>query len=411
MREQLIIVGAGPAGLAAAHAARDMDPLVLEGGPALDRRDHGDTQEAAQGVGGAGLFSDGKFSFWPSASNLWTLHGPSLRGAYAWFRHQLHLVGITTPPLSVDKRHVPLGGGSGQKRYPSVYSDLDSRRVLIKQLHERVARVQSESPVSQAERFPGGWRVVLRTGEVLTTRRLLLATGRLGPLQAGDWIDRRHLTFRRIEVGVRIEEPSESFFLSAHPQVDPKYIWRDGPVEWRTFCCCRDGEIIGTSTNGVTSASGRSDGPGTGRSNVGFNVRLDAAWEESLEGARFFATVRRARRLRRCLLGRFIRDAGSAVDNDLSAVLGRGLTTLLAKGLDRLVATFPDHDFLDALLTGPTIEGVGLYPVHDERLASPMGRLWCAGDVAGDFRGLTAALVSGHIAGQSAAGYRGALDE
>ena len=72
------IVGAGPAGLSAARALRFAAPSlsvsVFESGSLRDPGDPlGDPARLVRGVGGAGLWSDGKFSFFPSASRLWGL--------------------------------------------------------------------------------------------------------------------------------------------------------------------------------------------------------------------------------------------------------------------------------------------------------------------------------------------------
>jgi len=84
------------------------------------------------------------------------------------------------------------------------------------------------------------------------------------------------LRFVRLEVGVRLEQPSGEFFLYRDATPGPKLIWRDLPNrrEWRTFCCCRDGEIVPVLIESTISASGRADLPPTGRSSVGFHVRV-----------------------------------------------------------------------------------------------------------------------------------------
>lgn len=71
----ILVVGAGPAGLAAGVACsrHRSNFLVAESGQPLDRRDHEDQVNLTTGVGGCGLYSDGKFSFFPSATQLWQL--------------------------------------------------------------------------------------------------------------------------------------------------------------------------------------------------------------------------------------------------------------------------------------------------------------------------------------------------
>jgi hypothetical protein len=90
--EDVVIIGAGPAGLAAAAAcrARDLSYRIVEAGATVLERDHAEHAALPRGVGGAGLFSDGKFSFYPSATRLWQLQPQAhLKLAYAWVSETL----------------------------------------------------------------------------------------------------------------------------------------------------------------------------------------------------------------------------------------------------------------------------------------------------------------------------------
>lgn len=83
----LVIVGAGPAGLAAAQgfASSRYSVALVDGGKPVRARDRYAPSDMTRGHGGAGLFSDGKFSFFPSATELWMLPGTrELHGAYSW---------------------------------------------------------------------------------------------------------------------------------------------------------------------------------------------------------------------------------------------------------------------------------------------------------------------------------------
>src|SRR5262249_9683400 len=87
-RTDVIVIGAGPAGLAAAACcrARGRDYLVVEMGSLVGQRDHADQRGLGMGVGGSGLYSDGKFSFFPSATALWKLpDAPALEESWRWF--------------------------------------------------------------------------------------------------------------------------------------------------------------------------------------------------------------------------------------------------------------------------------------------------------------------------------------
>jgi hypothetical protein len=95
----------------------------------------------------------------------------------------------------------------------------------------------------------------------------------------------------------------------------------------------------------------------------------------------------------------------SAVDNSqvLVELFEPPVAELLAQGLAELVRVMGRPGMAGAWLLGPAIEGVGYYPDHDEQLSCrEEADLWVAGDMAGDFRGLVAALMSGWIAGTAA---------
>ena len=84
----VLIIGAGPAGLAAASACRHSNVryCVVDAGECLIQRRRSDPSSLVQGTGGAGLYSDGKFSYFPSATQLWRLEDTvALHRAYDWF--------------------------------------------------------------------------------------------------------------------------------------------------------------------------------------------------------------------------------------------------------------------------------------------------------------------------------------
>ena len=70
LESDVLVIGGGPAGLAAAAACRvhQRNYLIIEAGNRVGDRNHHDQRSLGSGVGGSGLYSDGKFSFFPSAS-------------------------------------------------------------------------------------------------------------------------------------------------------------------------------------------------------------------------------------------------------------------------------------------------------------------------------------------------------
>ena len=406
-RERLVIIGAGPAGLATAQAAHGLNPLLVEAGHPASERDQANDLDLVRGVGGAGLFSDGKFSFWPSASRLWQLDPRLLTLAYAWFREEASQAGVSTPELrEATTDHEILPGSVGKKVYSSVYVTPESREEMVHRLSSAVQRVRTSAHVVSIQEDQGTcWRVDFADGSELKALSVVLAAGRFGPLLVRRALPEEAQHVLRLEVGVRLEQESGDFFLNGEDQLDPKYIWRDaeGDLEWRTFCCCREGLVVQTNFAGLMSLSGRADCPASGRSNVGFNLRI----HDPVLVQRTWAHLERAARLLTqpvtCSLRSFLAAMATGQTHPLVDVLGHELAARLASGLHFLVRDFPDSNLLDAKILGPTIEGVGVYPKHDDRLAVPATtRLWVAGDAAGSFRGLTAALVSGYVAGLAA---------
>ncbi|WP_371551898.1 FAD-binding protein [Streptomyces sp. NBC_00554] len=408
----LAIIGAGPAGLAAAQrlAGSPLSVALIDSGKPVTERDRYAAADMTRGHGGAGLFSDGKFSFFPSASELWTLpRAGDLRDAYTWTCELLGSYGLDTPPFPSDPTAYTVGAGEWiLKEYPSDYLSLEARlRLTADMVAATDATVLDEFEVENAEydRDADHFRLALRDSKgqesELVARRLLLASGRFGPLGLRELTQER--SFRRLEVGFRIEQPADKAFFRDMKQLDPKLRFRegDGSVEWRTFCACRDGEAALTETQGLWTVSGRSDCPATGRSNVGFNTRI---LDETV--------ARRALAPALAAMGDeesyFVLSMDAIVNEEpeqlaaFDRVYGPELREIMLRGLSRLAEAYPVLRDNRTRLIGPTLEGVGWYPKVDGDLRLLDSPAWVAGDACGLFRGIVAAMISGHYAADSA---------
>jgi len=406
----VVIVGGGPAGLAAATACKSagVRTLLLERGNASDNRDRYSPLEIGSGIGGAGLFSDGKFSFYPSATNLWKLQpSRSLEIAYAWLSALLASHDLNVPNLPIGYSVVDQANsqtGFHQKRYASFYMPLNARRALIQTLHDSLAQavVTDAQVVSFRTEGPDvlltlreGSRAIRTQGNAeLRAKASVMATGRLGPLLLTRCLSSQLVTFRRIEVGVRLEQDADLFFLRDNPSLDPKLILNDPGrhVGWRTFCCCREGEIVPVIDDGIISLSGRADVEATGRSNVGFLVRI----QEAYMGDKWDLLLARLRAHKHPLSVRL--DAAESFDF-LIEMFGLNLAQDILIGITQLRQSLEGAGLSGATLHGPCLEGVGYYPAVDSGLRLAGLPIWVAGDTTGIFRGLTAALVSGYFVG------------
>jgi hypothetical protein len=385
--------------------------LLVEEGPDLDERDDRIPSHLANGIGGAGLFSDGKFSFYPSASRLWKVQpGAEIREAYEAIVAMLAEGGLATPPFPgwADGSSPRPGDHFEPKRYLSAYMPIENRYILMRRL-QRTARertVRGHVATIARDGDEGYVASVSTDGgdEEIRARAVLLCGGRFGMLSSNIEVADACTTFRRVELGLRIQQPSEVFFLRGDPFLDSKYICSIDRAEasWRTFCCCREGEIVTTDFRGWQTLSGRADGPPSGLSNVGFNLR----YGDSTVGRETWSRIREgmdgAGHMFQAPLLALVEEAESSARSELDRMYGTTASQDLRTGLANLIRDFGRDAFADAVVHGPTVEGVGEYFSLQDDLRLCSHRIWAAGDTTGLFRGLTAALVSGHFVGKRA---------
>jgi uncharacterized protein len=396
----LIVLGAGPAGLAAGATAteRGAGCVVLDRGGPLSRRSRGRPADLVVGVGGAGLYSDGKFSFAPSASALWHLQPRELlEESYQWVAALLRRHGVPAPPFSEEMAEAARNDDGSLKPYPSRYMSPQDRLSLVNSLADEIgARLEAGTAWDLAIDESGVVAAALSERRIRASAAVV-ATGRFGPLDGVRGVDTR---FRRVEVGMRVEQGADEFAMDLPPYsslLDPKWIESssDGRLEWRTFCCCRRGEVVDTLFGDLTTVSGRADGPETDRSNFGLNVRfLDEP--EALDALRSILTAARGAPLR--VEAAELLDERQ--DGRVAKAIGATVAGALAAGLEAL-GEATGRSFRAARLHLPALEGVGYYPVVDDTLRVAPA-VWAAGDATGRFRGLVPALVSGRMAALAA---------
>jgi hypothetical protein len=291
MRFDTVIIGAGPGGLAAAHKlsqCKDHSVLVIDSGERI--RDH--DLHPATGLGGAGLFSDGKFSFFPSATKIWSL--PNVEEAYQWVAELLSSYRIQVPKFPCKKEIAENNIRFGLiKPYPSYYLNLEDRIRMIDYLSKKVQTMfnTTVSEISKLEGDPvANWIISCTSNEQesqfqILARHVIVATGRFNSFIKG-----RSITGRGFEYGVRMVYDQDNSFFNSH-LTDPKIVFKLGEYEYRTFCCIRKGgkhlsfqniplkhfilpETVAIETSMGTFYSGRADVAPSSENNFGFLVRL-----------------------------------------------------------------------------------------------------------------------------------------
>jgi len=407
------VIGAGPAGLATIQALNNSGKKIalIDSGASIRNRNRLLHEEMTHGHGGAGLFSDGKFSFFPSATALWSLpNTDALKEAYSWTCDVLENKGLKTPPFPEDPTAFTVEKGAWVlKDYPSDYISLDDRISLTQELVESSdAHVFERNLVEEVYYQPeeDNFSLTLNNAQneqkqKIKAKRVVFATGRFGPLDLLKTIANEH-NFHRLEVGFRIEQPSKKSFFKDMKQLDPKLRFqdRDELVEWRTFCACRNGETVLTNTLGLWTVSGHSDCPDTGFSNVGFNTRI----LDEDTAARTMPSVIKAMGNKenhfKVSLKNLLNNEPDEVEH-LTRIYSTELLEHMLYGVKKLAESFPEILDEDTHLIGPTLEGIGWYPKLTPNLQLKDTPSWVIGDACGLFRGIVAAMISGHYVGSA----------
>lgn len=387
-------------------------------------RDPSNPHDLANGVLGAGSFSDGKYSFFPAGTAVWQLREKStlktgLALAIQDINEAVTMTGQTVAALDPAKLlgqleavDAPVLAGQTDtdwqfKPYESVYIPLEARRYMMKQttaLFAPIARM--EHVVLRVDQNPDGefYSVVYQengnfdTFFSLKAKAIIVAAGRFAPyyLALPDSCPR---VFRRIEIGVRLVATAKNSAWCTMKGVDPKFIYNtganttNGQVQYRSFCCCRDGITAVSSFQGLHTYSGRADCPPTGTSNIGFTARFhDESFMPAYRKAVQWLTARApAFRTSSVPFGQH-----KAV---LEEQYGPELAGPLIDGIDKFLALFPALAEDPTLqIQSPVIEGCGDYWQIDQDLRIPNHSIWVTGDSTGIFRGLVPAMVSGYYA-------------
>ena len=132
MLYDVIIIGGGVSGLSAAFALKQKKQrvLVVERGKHIYERQREIVFDVSNGIGGAGLFSDGKLSMYPSASKLWKLRWRDLNQAYNEVKVLLQNVNVELDDFSEEWTKDSVYEGA-HKIYESKMMNIEKRMKFI----------------------------------------------------------------------------------------------------------------------------------------------------------------------------------------------------------------------------------------------------------------------------------------
>lgn len=290
----IIIVGAGPAGLYAAYKAINSNKniLIIERGNSLEKRICPTAKGSANkcvncascsimsGFGGAGAFSDGKFNITNEfGGTLWEKIG---KQEALDLLHEVDNINMTTLSdyvplyktdpvlkstciknglnlLSAEVRH--FGTDSNLKILQKLYSLLiESHNVEI-HFNEEVKNIYNIDDVYVMETNKNAY----------DADNVIVAVGRSGSHWLENFCKEKSIktSSSRVDIGVRVELPAEVFNDITDIVYESKIVYTTKKYQdkVRTFCMNPKGFVVNENTNGIITVNGHSNSDGGEKSN------------------------------------------------------------------------------------------------------------------------------------------------
>jgi len=430
----IVIIGAGPAGLFAAYelSKQKLKILVVEKG-----KDVGQRKSVLSGVGGAGLFSDGKL-------NLTPVHGKTDLHEFLSKKKAEELIEY------IDSIFVEFG--APEELYTKDLKKAEVIRekarkhnmdlLLLKQKHLGSDKLPSliDGFVDYLKKNSVGFllnsevdKVLIRGNEVkgiklhkgmtIRSKYVIACPGRAG----SEWFlgqAEKHgmpLKHRGIEVGVRVEVKSEVMKHITDVIWDPAFFIRakDTEDQVRTFCTCPNGFVTKETYRKFVCVNGycRLDkkSPNTNFALL-VNVELTRPATNTISygeeigrlattiagGEPFIQRLEDLKRHKRSYRDRIKMSEvkptfPAATPGDLSMAMPARVVSGLLDALEQLGRIVPGVN-KDALLYGPELKFFSVRISTNKHLETPVKNLFVAGDGVGVCGNIVGAAATGVIA-------------
>ena len=440
---EVIIIGAGPAGLFAALSLENLGAgkvLLVEQGPDLEERHRDGPGGLLCGWGGAGAFSDGKLILSPEVGGFLSDLIP-LEDLNVLIQEVDNIyLSLGAPPetyggdpdtlelLKTKARH------AGMIFIPTRLRHIGTENCqkILTRLRERLTGDVDIRTHCRAQRIMvkdgAVTGVVLDNEEVVESRYVIAAPGRSGAA----WIreEARRLAISSVpspvDIGVRVECPAPVLAPLTEAAYEAKLIYysRTFDDKVRTFCMNPYGEVALEELDGLVTVNGHSY---TSRKteNSNFAILVSSTFTEPFDDPISYgqyiarlanllgqgALVQRlgdlqvgrrttAARLERCLTRPTLK---RVTPGDLSFVLPYRILKDILEMLEALDALAPGINNRHTLLYGVEVKFYSHRLKLSPDLESPIRNLFIIGDGAGITRGLIQASASGLIAARAIA--------
>lgn len=444
----VIIVGAGPAGMFAAHEIANnskgaLSVLIVDQGYDVERRKcpvqnyktctKCPVCSIMSGVGGAGTLSSGLLNLRPDiggdlreftdsereaddlvsyVDSIFLKYGAPKELYRGDVEEAISLqrkaasVGIKFLPIT--QRHI--GSDGAPKVIHNFKEDLE--RMGMKFLLEtHVHDVQKN-------------QIVLDDGSAITARYIILAPGRVGANWAADVARRLSIPTKHepLDIGVRVEVPAFVMAPIAKVNRDPKFhIYTDTYDDFvRTFCVNHQGYVVKEVYDGLVGVNGHSMTETLSEnSNFAFLVRVvltepiedTTAYGRSVvqQGTILGGGEPLIQRLGDLRMGRrstWVRISHSnvrptlrsATPGDIAMAMPHRIVTDILEGLEKLDEIIPGVASSSTLLYAPEIKFSANKFQVNKNLETPVENLFVSGDGVGLSRGIVGAAANGIIA-------------
>jgi uncharacterized FAD-dependent dehydrogenase len=448
---EVIIVGGGPAGIAAAielSQAPNLKVLILEKGKDIEHRvcpgvdgDDGCRRcspcNLVSGWGGAGAFSDGKLTLSSEVGGRLKYYIGIKRtdelikyvdNSYSKFGRSDRLYGVGDKVDAIRERATL----ADLRLIPMVVRHMGTEhaRVVLCRMRDFVSKkVEIRLNTAVRSLITDGGRIVgveTEDGERLECKYLIVAPGREG----ADWIvheaQRLKLTLEinPIDVGVRVEVPEAVLkdITDVMYECKLEYYSESFDDRVRTFCMCPAGEVTMETTGGsdpVTTVNGHSYAERK-TNNTNFAILVSTTFTEpfrdTIAYGRYLARLANllsggvivqrlgdlleGRRSTRARIdrGNVVPTLKSAVPGDLSFALPYRHLKDVIEMLHALDKLAPGIASRHTLLYGIEVKFYSSRLLLSESLESEIANMFAVGDGVGVSRGLMQASASGVVA-------------
>lgn len=441
---RVVIIGAGPAGLFAAYKlAGKSDITVIDKGRDIESRKCPSPRRCKEtckpcnklcGIGGAGLFSDGKIIFSDKiGSNLTPIIGEEKNNKLVKkVRNIFKEYGVTAEELTKEdkekieelKKKARIAGGDFLYA-PQTHIGTDKLRDLIYNFKKDLA----EKGVHFLDRTD----VIKINDKVLTSKgdldydKVILAPGRVGASWLEEVVQSLGLSYsyNPIDVGVRVEVPREITDDVTNVVRDMKFYLKSNTYSdlLRTFCTCPGGKVTRETHKGFNLVNGHSEsdceGPNT---NFAFLVTMPLTTPQSntnhygygvanlayITGVKQpilqrLGDIRKGHRSHAEKKGEFLVKSTleDVIYGDIGLAIPYRIEIDILEGLEKLDKIIPGVANDETLLYAPEIKFHGLRPYTNKYLAATKKKnVYFAGDGAGLSRGIAGAACSGMLAAE-----------